>query len=336
MEHRQFGSTDLRVSEVCFGTMRFAAKEPGRDERSLEGMRALEEALERGVDCVHSSYEYGTRWATGEVMARYPERDEVHHVIKVNVPDWGDERFDKAKFRAQVEDALRELHAERIAVVQHLQRGTLDRAVAYQEAGEPQRLADLPRVVEPLGEVVDELKAEGKIGHLATFPYTVGYARAALETGLFEGVVAYFNLLETEMLDLFPELRRRGMGFIGIRPLMGGLLTDKRIDRDALPADDRMNGPEWDRPYDQLEQAKRVLGQPETSWTELALRLSLAHPDVTSTVVSINDVGQLEQVLAACDGHYGGVERLNALHEITLRFREEFGVKADASGLPTY
>ncbi len=80
MRYRQFGKTDLRVSEVRFGTMRFAAKEPGRDEASLNGMRALEEALERGVNCVHSSYEYGTRWATGEVMARYSKRDEVHHV----------------------------------------------------------------------------------------------------------------------------------------------------------------------------------------------------------------------------------------------------------------
>ncbi|MDZ7706711.1 MAG: aldo/keto reductase [Trueperaceae bacterium] len=276
MKYRQFGSTDLRVSEVCFGTMRFAAKEPGRDEKSLNGMHALEEALERGVNCVHSSYEYGTRWATGEVMARYPKRDEVHHVIKVNVPDWGEERFDKAAFRAQVEDALRDLHAERIAVVQHLQRGSAGpRAWPTRRRASRSGWPTFPSIVEPLGEVVEELTSEGKIGHLATFPYTVGYARAALETGLFEGVVAYFDLLETEMLDLFPELRRRGAGFIGIRPLMGGLLTDKRIDRAALPAGDRMNGPEWDRAYDQLEEAKRVLGEPDTSWTELALRFSL-------------------------------------------------------------
>ncbi len=53
-------------------------------------------------------------------------------------------------------------------------------------------------------------------------------------------------------------------------------------------------------------------------------------------MVSINDVGQLDQVLAACDGEYGDTERLNALHQVTLRFREEFGVKANASGLPIY
>lgn len=104
--------------------MRFAAKEPGRDEKSLNGIRAPEEALERGVNCVPSSYAYGTRWAAGEVLARSPKRDEVHHVIKVDVPDGGEERFDEAAFRAQVEDALRELHTERIAVAQHLQRST--------------------------------------------------------------------------------------------------------------------------------------------------------------------------------------------------------------------
>lgn len=336
MNYREFGTTGLRVSEVCFGTMRFAAKEPGRDERSELGKRALEEALERGVNFVHSSYEYGTRWATGEVMARHPKRDEVHHVIKVNVPDWGDARFDKDEFRTQIEDALRELHTDRIAVVQHLQRGDLDRAVAYQESGEPKRLADLPEVVEPLGEVVEEMRAEGKIGHLATFPYTVGYAEAALESGLFEGVVAYFNFLETEMLEVFPEMRRRGAGFIGIRPLMAGLLTDRRVERDALPDDDRMRDPAWDRAYDQLAEARRVLGDGGASWTELALKLSLAHPDIASTVVSINDPDQLKQVLASCDGSYPDPDLLQELHAINQKYRERYGVTADRSGLPVY
>ena len=123
MEYRRFGDSDLEVSEICFGPMRFAEKEEGEDEKSQAGQRALERAIERGVNFIHSSYEYGTRWSMGRVLREHPKRRELHHIIKVPVPDFEDEgQFDDAKFRLRIEEALRDLHTDRIAVVQHLQR----------------------------------------------------------------------------------------------------------------------------------------------------------------------------------------------------------------------
>ena len=69
MHYRKFGNTDLEVSEICFGPMRFAATEQGEDELSATGKRALE----RGVNFIHSSYEYGTRWAVGQVLKNHPQ-----------------------------------------------------------------------------------------------------------------------------------------------------------------------------------------------------------------------------------------------------------------------
>ncbi len=338
MRHRPFGTTGLELPEICFGTMRFASKERADDEASRTGKRALEEALERGVDFIHSSYEYGTRWAVGDVLATHPRRSQVRHAIKVNVPDWGDATFDKATFRTQIEDALRDLHAERIDIVQHLQRGRLDPAVAYQAAGEPQRVADFDQVIGPLTEAFAELHDEGLVGYLATFPYTVGYARTALASGAFTGVVAYFDVLETEMSALFPQMRERGMGFIGIRPFMGGLLTDRRIQRDALPADDPMRDPKWDRAYDQLAEAAPLIedAKGDSSWTAFALRFSLADPIIASSVVSINSPTQLHEVLDAVEGELPDPELVAKLDAITQRFRERHGVVADKSGLPVY
>ena len=338
MRQRPFGTTGLELPEICFGTMRFASKERADDAASRTGKRALEEALERGVDFIHSSYEYGTRWAVGEVLAEHPRRSQVRHAIKVNVPDWGDASFDKAKFRTQIEDALRELHAERIDIVQHLQRGRLDPAVAYQAAGEPQRVADFDQVIGPLTEAFEELRDEGLVGVLATFPYTVGYARRALSSGAFAGVVAYFDVLETEMASLFPQMRERGMGFIGIRPFMGGLLTDRRVHREALPADDPMRDPRWDRAYDQLAEAAPLIAEAkgDASWTAFALRFSLADPIIASTVVSINSPAQLQEVLDAVEAEPPDRELVTRLDAITRRFRERHGVVADKSGLPVY
>ena len=109
MNDRQFGNTDLKVSEICFGPMRFSAKAPGDDDQSQTGQRALEKAIERGVNFIHSSYEYGTRWSLGSVLRAHPKRDELHHIIKVPVPDFDDNgRFDAAKFRLRIEEALGE------------------------------------------------------------------------------------------------------------------------------------------------------------------------------------------------------------------------------------
>ena len=170
MRYRRFGATDLEVSEICFGTMRYAAKSGEMDDAGRAGQRALEEAIDRGVNFVHSSYEYRTRWLTEQVLAQHPKRHELHHIIKVNVPDWGEERFDEEKFRNQIHEALKELHTDRIAVVQHLQRGTLPKRLGYSAEGEPTRLSEFDSVVHPLREAFDRLRREGKVGYLATFP----------------------------------------------------------------------------------------------------------------------------------------------------------------------
>ena len=77
MQRRRSGSTDLEVSEICFGPMRFASREPGNDELSKTGQRALARALERGVNFIHSCQGYGTRWALGKVLKDHPKRKEL-------------------------------------------------------------------------------------------------------------------------------------------------------------------------------------------------------------------------------------------------------------------
>jgi aryl-alcohol dehydrogenase-like predicted oxidoreductase len=100
MKYRRLGGTDLDVSVVCLGPMRAAAKEPGTDEKSSAGELALRRPLDLGVNFLHSSYEYGTRWMMGRVLKDHPKRAELHHIIKVLVPDFTDgDRFDPAKFR---------------------------------------------------------------------------------------------------------------------------------------------------------------------------------------------------------------------------------------------
>ncbi len=300
MRYRQLAGSNIEVSELCFGTMRYASKSGELDDVGRAGRRALEEAIDRGVNFVHSSYEYGTRWLTGATLAEHPRRQEIHHIIKVNVPDWEEPRFSPEAFRSQVETALRELHTDQIAVVQHLQRG-VGRGEITSDAGTAHRLGEFDQVSEALGEIASKMRDEGKIGTVMSFPYTVEYARRAVASEVYSGLVAYFNPLETEMYEFFDSLEEQSKDFISIRPLAGGVLTDRRVDRDTLPAEDRMKDPKWDERYRQIEAISPAVAPLSTSWEQFAFRFSLGHPVIKSSVLGVNTVAHLEAAAPASD-----------------------------------
>jgi len=205
MKYRRLGGTDLDVSVICFGPMRSAAKQPGEDDTSRLGELALRRALDAGVTFVHSSYEYGTRWMMNRVLKDHPARHDLHHVIKVPVPDFDDgDRFDPAKFRLRIEEALTDLCADRIDVLQYMWRSDPNT--------DERRLPLLARILDDVTATFEGMRDEGKVGYLITFPYTVACGRAAVETGAFAGLIAYYNLVEMEMADLFDDLKKRRTG----------------------------------------------------------------------------------------------------------------------------
>jgi aryl-alcohol dehydrogenase-like predicted oxidoreductase len=293
VNYRTLSGTDYPISELCFGTMRYADKSGAEDERSAAGARALEEAIDRGVNFIHSSYEYKTRWLTGTVLKGHPKRRELHHIIKVNTPDWDDSSFSAESFRRQVEEALLDLGTERIAVVQHLQRG-VPRPDIMSAAGDSHRLEQFDEVSGGLAEIAETMRAEGKIDKVMSFPYTPAYAKRAVEAGVYDGLVAYFNLLETEMFELFGRLDELKKDFISIRPLCGGILSDRRTERDSLPEDDRMRGSGYDEFYRRLDVLRAAVGEPAMPWEQFAFRFSLAHRVIKSSVLGINTIGHLQ------------------------------------------
>jgi aryl-alcohol dehydrogenase-like predicted oxidoreductase len=318
MQYRKFGNTDLEVSEICFGPMRFSAKAPSEDLISKAGQRAMEHAIERGINFIHSSYEYNTRWAMSRVLKNHPKRHDLHHIIKVPVPDWDDKgKFNATKFRLRIEEALRDLHTEHIDVLQHLQRDRPN--------DDDLRIPNIAATHEPLLECFTKLKEEGKVSYLTTFPYTREFADNVMQTGLFNGMVAYYNPIEMEMAEFFSRMEASGQGFFCIRPFMGGLLTDHRASRSQLPADDRFQDDRWDTAYKRLEKLQAGLGDVIGSWTDFAIKFSLCHPTVTSLIVGLNSVDQVDGVIDAANGEYPD----RAVFEKALEiFQQEGGVSS--------
>lgn len=300
MRYRRFGATGLELSEITFGALRFVDGAQARNDEAL-GRRALLDALDAGVNTIHSSYEYGTRWALQKILASHRAAPDLNHVIKVASPDYDDPGFSDAQFRERIETALRELNAGRIAIVQHLQRG-VPKDVIYDERGDPDRIARMAQTNAAMAETVGALKREGKIGHVITFPHTHGFAKPAVASGAFDGMIAFWNFLETEMLDVFDDCHAKGLGVLSMRPYLQGVITDKRADRASLAPDDPKRGPAYDAQYARFARVQAAVGGEVGSWSDAAIRFALSHPAVASVVVSLNNPDQVRSALAALDG----------------------------------
>lgn len=297
MDYRRLGGTDLDVSVLCFGPMRSAAKDGSDDAVSQSGARALEAALAAGVNFLHSSYEYKTRWMMTDVLRDHPKRKDIHHVIKLPVPDWDDDGFDPAKFRMRVEEALTELAADRIAVLQWMWR--------TRPNDDEHRLPLLASIMDDVWATFEVMRDEGKVGYLMTLPYTTAATRAALDTGRFAGLVSFLNPIEMELAEFFPELERNGQGFVCIRPLYQSVLTDRRSGWDEVPEGHYLDRLRTENPdaFDQRSAiADAFADEIDGSMTRFALRFPLFSPVVASMVTGLNSVAQVEEAVAALDG----------------------------------
>ena len=80
-----------------------------------------------------------------------------------------------------------------------------------------------------LYEALLEAKAQGKIRHIGITAHKIGIAEEIAESGLYETLQFPFSYLATERdLALVEKCRKNNIGFIAMKGLSGGLLTNAR------------------------------------------------------------------------------------------------------------
>jgi hypothetical protein len=212
---RRFGATAVELSTLAFGSMRLPA---AASDDALVGL--LLTLVDAGVTTLHSSSEYDTfpRFCAllAQVRAARPAVA-FEHVIKLAEPHFDSDRFDPASFERKLDDYRRALAADRIDVVQWMLRFDLKQ--------EERRLEILDRDSAAIGAAVDA--AGGRLGAMACFPYTLGFARRVLAQPWCHGMVDYLNPLETESMEYVSSIGDRG--FIALRPLAAGKIAPEQV-----------------------------------------------------------------------------------------------------------
>lgn len=301
MDYVNLGSTGLKVSRICLGTMSYGSKQwrPWVLEEA-EGRPFLRRALELGINFFDTADMY-SNGASEEILGRAlrdfgVSRERVVIATKVFFPT-GDDPNQRGLSRKHI------LHA----IDGSLRRLGVDYVDLYQI-----HRFDYATPVEETLEALDDVVRQGKALYLgASSMYAWQFARMlykADELGLarFVSMQNHYNLVyREEEREMIPLCRAEGIAVLPWSPLARGFLAGNRRPEDhgetlRAKTDDYAHKLYY-RPSDfkVVERVGEVARRRGVSNAQVALAWLLAQPGVTAPIIGATRMEHLEDAVAA-------------------------------------
>jgi L-galactose dehydrogenase len=274
MDYRKLGKTDLNLSLIGFGGAAlggvFGEIDPG------EGMRAVHLAVDSGINFFDTSPYYGITLAETKLGAALAGRRE-RVILATKCGRYGMAEFDFSAKRviASMDESLRRLQTDYIDLFQ----------VHDLEFGDAQQIIDetLP--------ALRQLQQQGKARYVGITGYPPKLLRRIAEAAPVDSILTYchYNLMNTDMDAVLTAFaRERGIGLINASALHMGILTEQ-------------GPPDWHPAPQTVRDAGRKVvefcGSYGVDISEVALRFSLGHLYVSSTLVGMANTRQVEASL---------------------------------------
>lgn len=302
MDYRRLGSTGLKVSPICMGTMQF-----GWTSTEEEARPVLDAFAEAGGNFVDTADVY-SRWAEGnpggvaeEIIGRWmKDRGNRHDVViatKVRGtmgPGPNDVGLSRKHILDAVEASLRRLQVDYIDLYQ-----------AH---------SDDPEVpLEETIEAFDNLVQRGLVRYVGASNYSAWRLMKTLCMSATNGFSAYvslqpyYNLADREPFEreLEPLCLEEGLGVIPYSPLAAGFLTGKYQREEPLPESGRASSVQQrffnNRGWRVLECVQEVAQRHAATPTQVALAWLLQRPSITSPIIGANSPDQLKDILGCLD-----------------------------------
>lgn len=309
MKYRLLGSTGLKVSELCLGTMTFG--------KNFFGIAVVEQSDANAM--VSRAIEAGINFFDTADVYSYGESETV---LGQALKDSGAER-DKLIIATKVRSAMTEastagtgdvnnvgLSRQHIfsSVEKSLQRLGTDYLDLYQVHG-----WDILTPIEETLRALDDLVRQGKVRYLGCSNWSARHLMKALclaRAHGWEGFVslqAYYSLVGRDLEhELLPLCREENVGVLPWSPLSGGFLSGKYTRDTPNPEGGRRTGfqfPPIDeaRGFDAVAALERIAKDKEATVAQVALAWLLARPGITSIIIGANRQSQLEDNLKAAD-----------------------------------
>ncbi len=323
MKMRPLGRSDLKVSQLCLGSMTW-----GTQNTYAEAAEQIGCALDHGVNFIDTAEMYPTTPLTeatlgdtetiiGQWVSESGRRNDVVLATKVtgNGKEWmyGGKDITAEKIRISVERSLKRLQTDRIDLYQlHWpNRGSyaFRQALTYDPTSQ-----NSEKVRDNIHEVLRELDAQvkaGKVLHIGLSNEscwgTSQYLSIAEQENLprVVSVQNEYNLLNRLFdLDMAEMSHHEDVGLLAFSPLAAGMLTGK-YGNDALPEGSRrtlnqnLGGRYMERSTPVCDRYVSLAREHGLDPSQMALAFCLTRPFMTSAIIGATTMEQLRTNLAA-------------------------------------
>jgi aryl-alcohol dehydrogenase-like predicted oxidoreductase len=300
MQLRALGSSGLMVSPICLGTMTF-----GSPVNESDSINLIHAALDKGINFIDTANVYegyarylGSPGGVAETIvgkALKDRRDRVILATKVGAPI-GPGPQDRGLSAVHV---LREIDRS----LARLQTDVIDLYIIHW----PDRLVP----VEATLQAIDVAVRQGKIRYFGASNHSGAQLCEMLwiaDKHHLTRVVSSqipFSVLRREFQYDLPFCQQHGIGVTPYQSLQSGLLTGKYRRGQAPPADSRaVEKPDWiwkqdDALFDRLERVQALASEAGIRMSQYALAWTLTQPAMSSLIVGVKSVEQIEDAIAA-------------------------------------
>ena len=291
MRYRNLGRTGIKVSPYALGALMLATAVGNPDPE--DSIRIIHKALDAGINLVDTADAYGD---SEEVVGRAlrGRRDSVVLATKVGRPVGSDPNQQGASRRwiiTAVENSLRRLQTDHIDVYQ-IHRP--DPGTAIEET--LSALTDLVRS--------GKIRAFGTSTMPASDLVQAHWVAERRGLGRFRTEQPPYSILNRGIeREVLPVAQQYGMGVLAWGPLGQGMLTG-RVRRGQGSDVTRARfftvfGDE--RRLDAVERLIPLAGEAGLSMPHLAMAFAISHPGVTSALLGVRTMAQLDGLLDGLD-----------------------------------
>ncbi|MDO4323877.1 MAG: aldo/keto reductase [Lachnospiraceae bacterium] len=212
MYYKQYGNTDMKVSAIGLGTMRYDMEDvkAGRLEKCAEIPLY---AFEKGINYWDTAPLYcddKSEIITGMALSQI-DRSKVYVTSKVNFGTLGTETPDRDTFRRRLETSLDRLQTDYID---------------FYHMWCMLNLESWQKHVDALYGFFEEAKSEGLIRNIVFSSHMQGNdIETVVETGKFKGMLIGYNALNYRFRQSgIKKAHENGMGVVVMNPLGGGMI----------------------------------------------------------------------------------------------------------------
>jgi aryl-alcohol dehydrogenase-like predicted oxidoreductase len=300
MEYVRLGTTGLKVSRICLGTMTYGSKK-WREWvlEEAESRPFIKRALELGINFFDTADMYSagvSEEIIGRALKDFASRDRVIIGTKVFNPmgeDPNQKGLSRKHIMHAIDDSLRRLQTDYIDLYQ-IHR------------------FDYETPIEETMEALDDVVKMGKARYIgASSMFAWQFAKMLLkaeERGLtrFVSMQNHYNLVyREEEREMLPLCREEGVGVIPWSPLARGFLMGNRRKEDRgttvrAKTDDFAHKLYYqDSDFVVVERVGEIARKRGVSNAQIALAWLLARPGVTAPIVGASKMQHLEDAVAA-------------------------------------